>query len=238
MTTDVLAIVQARSSSSRLPGKVLEPVEGEAMVLRQLERIARAATIDTLVVATSVDESDDVLADLLAANGLRVRRGPLHDVFSRFSSVVEEFEPSVIVRLTADCPLTDPAVIDAVVTSHLRSGADYSSNVLERTFPHGLDVECVSAPAFAAASAMNLSAQDREHVTLAIYSHPELFRLNSVTQSVDRSALRWTVDYPEDLAFVRSVYSALYAGNPAFDQQDIVDYLQAHPALNRTGETL
>lgn len=232
----ILAVLQARNSSSRLPGKVMAPVLGEPMIIRQLERLSRSRSIDELVVATSDHASDDGLAQLLASRLVTVRRGPLDDVFSRFAMVVDEFEPDTIVRLTADCPLADPDVIDRVIAVHEQSGSDYTSNSLVRTYPQGLDVECVSARAFAAVGRLGLAAAEREHVTLGIYSRPEEFRLTPVTQEPDLSDLRWTVDYPDDLEFVRGVYGRLYPSTPEFGQQEILALLREHPELNRTQE--
>ena len=229
----IVAIVQARCSSSRLPGKVLAPVAGRPMILRQVERLRRSRLIDELVVATSVDASDDALVEALGGEGVAVRRGSLDDVASRFQGVVEERRPTTIVRLTADCPLTDPAVVDDVIREHLDTGADYTSNVIERTYPRGLDVECVGAEAFAALMRLPLTSAEREHVTLGIYHRPEAFSLHSVTQSRDFSHLRWTVDLPEDLEFVRAVYDALYDENPEFGQAEVLALLDREPGLVR-----
>ncbi|MFZ4078365.1 MAG: cytidylyltransferase domain-containing protein [Microbacteriaceae bacterium] len=230
----ILAILQARLSSTRLPGKVLMNLHGEPMILRQIERIRQSARIDTLVVATSVDPRDDELELVLQKSGIEVRRGPLDDVVERFRLVVEEFEPDVIVRLTADCPLTDPEVIDAVIDEHLAKQADYSSNTLFPTFPDGLDVECIDAQAFQRLCELPLSEMEREHVTLGMYSRPEDFTLNSVEQQPDLSHLRWTVDVPDDLSFARLVYSLLYDQKPAFRQRDVLELVTNNPALSRT----
>lgn len=206
------------------------------MVVRQLERLKRATMIDRLVVATSVDASDDPLVELLEAEQITVRRGSLDDVAGRFSDVVNEFGPTNVIRLTADCPLTDPSVIDRVIQEHLDSGADYTSNTLERTFPQGLDVECVTAAAFDSLMALPLTPSEREHVTLGIYSRPGSFSLHAVTQEQDLSNLRWTVDLPEDLAFVRLVYQHLFHANPHFAQADILRLLNENPGLSRVNE--
>lgn len=230
----ILAIVQARCSSTRLPGKVLAPVAGRAMILRQLERLQRSTAIDTLVVATSVEPSDDPLVELMESEGITIRRGPLADVASRFAMVASEFSPDSIVRLTADCPLADHAVIDRVIGEHVSSGADYTSNTQVRTYPQGLDVECVTAAAFDRMMALPLSDAEREHVTMALYSRPNEFVLRNVSQSDDHSNLRWTVDRPDDLEFVRAVYDALYGTTPDFLQDDILALLARTPGLNHT----
>lgn len=230
----ILAVLQARCSSTRFPGKVLASLHGKAMILRQIERIRRSQCIDLVVVATSVDPSDDELVRLLEAEDVCVRRGPLDDVVARFKLVVDEFAPSTIVRLTADCPLTDPVVIDRVISAHLESGNDYTSNTLPPTFPDGLDVECISASAFARIIALDLEGSEREHVTMGIYGRPEVFTMGNVVQTPDLSNLRWTVDVPEDLDFVRSVYQELYDESSEFGQSDVCGMLAMRPELNRT----
>lgn len=234
----VLAILQGRLSSTRLPGKVLAPVLGEPMIVRQLERLARSEEIDALVVATSLDPSDDPLVNELESRGIAVRRGPLDDVVARFDAIVTEFAPSTVVRLTADCPLTDVAVVDLVIRAQRSSGSDYTSNVLDPTFPDGLDVEAVSAEAWARLVALPLTAREREHVTLGVYGRPEEFTLESITQEPNRAGLRWTVDVPGDLEFVRAVYERLYYEESGFGQEAILALLEKHPELNRTEQDL
>jgi spore coat polysaccharide biosynthesis protein SpsF len=201
------------------------------MVLRQVERLRQSRLIDELVIATSVDASDDDLVHVLEDEEVAVRRGSLEDVASRFSVVIEEWKPTTIVRLTADCPLADPEVIDRVIEEHLNAGADYTSNVIERTYPRGLDVECLGAETFATLMGLALTSAEREHVTLGIYNRPETFVLHSVTQRPNLSHLRWTVDLPEDLEFVRAVYDALYDNNPRFGQAEVLALLDREPGL-------
>jgi spore coat polysaccharide biosynthesis protein SpsF len=230
----ILGILQARTSSTRLPGKVLMPLLGEPMIVRELERLAQATTLDGLVVATSTDPSDDELSATVGAAGIDVRRGSLDDVLGRFLQVIDEYDPGVVVRLTADNPLTDPDVLDLIVRTHLEGGADYTSNAIERSYPRGLDVEAVEADALRAMRDLGPDAEEREHVTIGIYRRPESFRLQAVTQRPDRSDLRWTVDEPGDLAFAERVYQALYPTNPAFRQADVLALLEREPGLRRT----
>lgn len=232
----ILAILQGRLSSTRLPGKVLKDLHGKPMIIRQIERLQRSSMISKLVVATSTDPSDDELVSVLENEGIPVRRGPLDDVVERFGNVVDEFKPSTIVRLTADCPLADVTVIDEVINQHLNSDANYTSNVLEPTYPDGLDVECFSGEAFQSLRLTSLSVAEKEHVTLGIYAHPETYKLGSVTQSPDRSNLRWTVDVQDDLDFVREVYGRLFDENPYFGQQEIIKLLETNPGLSRTDQ--
>lgn len=232
----ILGILQGRLSSTRLPGKVIMDLHGKPMIIRQIERLRRSTLIDQLVVATSTDPSDDQLVELLTSENIQVRRGPLDDVIERFGIVIDEFNPSTIVRLTADCPLADPEVIDQVVFQHLQSGSDYTSNVLEPTFPDGLDIECIAASAFSELRKSQLQTSEREHVTLGLYSHPEKYSLSSVKQNDDLSNLRWTVDVQQDLDFVRTVYGLLYEKSPDFGQFEILELLQLHPELSRTDD--
>jgi spore coat polysaccharide biosynthesis protein SpsF len=217
-----LAILQARMSSSRLPGKVMAPVLGAPMIGRQVERLRHAKAIDKLVVATSSDPTDDPLAAYCDSQGLAVFRGSLNDVLGRFAGAMAQYlEAKVVIRLTADCPLTDPSVIDAVVERHLSSGADYTSNTAVRTFPHGLDVEVVRASVLLDAWQEAQDAYDREHVTPFIYHRPERFHLEGVERAPSLAHLRWTVDVPEDLEFVRDVYARLYPSHPTFETEVI-----------------
>jgi spore coat polysaccharide biosynthesis protein SpsF len=214
-----LAVLQARMSSTRLPGKVLAPVLGEPMIGRQIERLRRASRIDALVVATSLDTSDDPLAAYCEAIDVPVFRGPLHDVLERFCGVLRTYPAAeALIRLTADCPLADWSVIDRVIEHHLREDADYTNNTMpERTFPHGLDVEAVRPAAIFEAGREAVDPYEREHVTPFIYRRPERYKIASVVRSPSLGALRWTVDLPTDLAFVRDVDGELYPRDPAFD---------------------
>jgi spore coat polysaccharide biosynthesis protein SpsF len=169
--------------------------------------------------------------DVLELAGVTVRRGPLDDVAGRFALVIKEFQPDAVVRLTADCPLADPDVIDGLIASHIASGADYSSNTLEPKFPHGLDAEVFNPVAFERLRSTEMSSKETEHVTLGLYSRAGEFTLNSFTQELNVRHLRWTVDNPEDLDFVREIYDRLYDANPDFTQQDILDLLEREPAL-------
>ena len=229
----VLAILQARMSSSRLPGKVLLPLAGAPMILRQIERVRRARRIDALVVATSVDASDDPLAQVLADAGVAVHRGPLDDVLARFVGALDASGPADhVVRLTADCPLADPDVIDAVVEAVTAAGADYgSSTPPHRTYPKGLDAEAMTAAALRAAAARATTPEEHEHVTWALHRRPDLYRQVFVSQAADEGDVRWTVDYAHDYDFASAVYDALYAGDPAFTSDDVRACVGSRPDL-------
>lgn len=218
----ILAVLQARMSSSRLPGKVMRPVLGAPMIERQLERLRPCETFDRLVAATSLDPSDDPLARHLESLGTPVFRGALDDVLGRFAAAARAHGPAAhVVRLTADCPLADASVIDACVRLHLATRADYTSNTLQRTFPDGLDVEVMTFAALQAAAAEATDPYEREHVTPYLYRRPERFRLAQLTQSRDLSDRRWTVDTAEDLLFVERVFAAFAPAGVLFGQDAI-----------------
>ncbi len=233
----VLAILQARMSSTRLPGKVMADLAGAPMILRQIERLERAPSLSRIVVATSDQPSDDPLARAMEAAGVEVFRGSLDDVLARFIGVLDAFSPAEIAaRLTADCPLADPDVIEATLALREATGADYVANAGERrTFPKGLDVEVFRVAALRAAAAETDDPYDREHVTPFLYRRPERFALAFHHQTVDEGEVRWTVDRPDDLMFVRAVYEALYAANPAFTSDDVRAFVRGRPDLQHLG---
>jgi spore coat polysaccharide biosynthesis protein SpsF len=218
----ITAILQARMSSSRLPGKVLADVHGAPMIARQIERLRRSRRISRILVATSVDASDDPLAKAVEALGVTVIRGPLEDVLGRFLMALDAAgDPDIVLRLTADCPLADWRTIDALIAHLEASGADYANMAMPRTFPSGLDAEAMRPDALRRAGREATSAYDREHVTPYIYATPGRFRTACLTRDPPLDHLRWTVDYPEDLAFVRHVYGTLYEADPDFALADI-----------------
>lgn len=218
----ILTVLQARMSSSRLPGKVMRPILGRPMMELQIERLRRARLLGDLVVATSTDASDDVIAAEAGRLGCLVHRGPLQDVLVRYVGAVEAHGPcDHVVRVTADCPLADWSVVDACIELHLSSGADYTSNTVERTFPKGLDVEIVKAPLLARAANESADPYDHEHVTPYFYRKAQMFDVRQLVQSPDDNELRWTVDYPEDFEFVSRVYETLYPSKRDFDSADV-----------------
>lgn len=225
----ILAVLQARMSSSRLPGKVLLPLLGVPMILRQVERIRRSRMIGRLVLATSVDGADAPLAAACQEAGVAVYRGSLEDVLDRFHAAAAGRGADQIVRLTGDCPLCDPGVIDDVIRFHLEGGFDYSSNTAPPTFPDGLDVEVFRIACLDHAWREASLPSEREHVTPYIRKHKELFSSGSLRNSEDLSAHRWTVDEAEDYAFVVRVYENLYPENPFFGMNDVLKLVRRHP---------
>jgi spore coat polysaccharide biosynthesis protein SpsF len=233
----ILAILQARMSSTRLPGKVLMPLAGAPMIVRQIERIARARRIDRIVVATSVDPGDDRLVDAVRREAIAVHRGSLEDVQARFVGALDAHGPADhVVRLTADCPLADPQVIDQTIERVVGAGADYGSNTPpHRTYPKGLDVEVMTAGALRSAALRATTPEEREHVTWTLHRRPDAYRQAFLSQGPEEGDVRWTVDYPHDYAFVAAVYDALYPMNRAFTSDDVRAFLRTREDLAHYG---
>lgn len=226
-----VAIIQARMGSTRLPGKVLARIEGKTMLERVVERARRASRIACVVVATSEASSDDRIEALCNERSIPVFRGSEQDVLDRYVQAAGKFDADPIVRLTADCPLLEPAVIDMVIARFGAGDVDYAANINPPSFPHGLDAEVFSRDALVRTDHDARLRSEREHVTLHIRNHPEVFRIANVSNEPNLSAMRWTVDHPEDLAFVRAVYSE-FAGRE-FGLEDVLQLVARQPELAR-----
>jgi spore coat polysaccharide biosynthesis protein SpsF len=233
----VVAIIQARMGSSRLPGKVMRDLAGEPMLARVVRRTSRAARIDHVVVATTTDTSDDPVARLCAEQGWGTFRGSRDDVLDRYYRAALAHDAGAIVRITSDCPLIDPPLVDRVIERFLRRPPvlDYCSNVYpERTYPRGLDTEVVSISALERSWMEDRNPALREHVTQYILRHPDLFSIGGIRHETDLSAHRWTVDTPEDYSFVQQIYH--HFGHDQFSWSEVLAYLEEHPeivAINR-----
>jgi spore coat polysaccharide biosynthesis protein SpsF len=224
-----IIIVQARMTSTRLPGKVLLPLAGEPMLVRLLERLRRVQRADGIVIATTTNASDDPIAALCAQQGVPCHRGSELDVLSRYADAARLHAADVVVRITSDCPLIDPALIDQLIAVYEEGDSDYVSNMLPPTWPYGMAVEVFSATALAQAHAEATQDAEREHVTPFIYWHPQRYRLRNVASPVALSHHRWTVDTPEDYELVRRLFDHLLPTNPHFTQADVLALLDAHP---------
>jgi spore coat polysaccharide biosynthesis protein SpsF len=227
-----LAIAQARTSSTRLPGKVLAEIEGEPMLSLLLRRLSHSTEIDCVCVATSEEPGDDPVEAVARDSMVKVFRGPLGDVLSRFVGAAHG-HTGPIVRITADCPLIDPGVVDDLV--RLFNGTPrcaYASNVEPRSFPRGLDAEVFSPQALAEAAAEAQTASDREHVTPIMRRQLERFGAANLTAAEDLSELRWTVDTVEDLEFVRRVAARLGPRRHTAGLSEILAEVRAEPSLS------
>ena len=230
----VVVIIQARMGSSRLPGKVLKLASGRSMLERMLERVKKARTINGVVVATTTDPSDIAIVRACQKLGVAVYRGSLHDVLDRYYQAALVHQADVIVRLTADCPLIDPALIDEVVTALTQNNADFACNRLPppftRTYPIGLDVEACTFSALEQAWRNAKEKHEREHVLPYLYAVPGRFKVLQLNYTSDLGHLRWTLDTPEDLVMLRRVYR-YFNGRNDFSWLDVLQLHQQQPAL-------
>ncbi|MDB4279398.1 glycosyltransferase family protein [Paraglaciecola sp.] len=228
-TTNI--ILQARMSSCRLPEKVLKPILGQPMLVRQIERLQRANLVDEIIIATSDEPTDDAIELLSRDLNLFCFRGNLNNVLDRYYQANQEYPSEHIVRVTGDCPLIEPEIIDSVVQLHITENNDYTSNCDPNTFPDGLDVEVLTQSTLQRIHYCANKRSEREHVTLFIQNNPGLFKQGNLAFSTDYSAYRWTVDEVEDFEFVTKVYEHLYNKKPHFSFQDILNLIEDHPEL-------
>jgi spore coat polysaccharide biosynthesis protein SpsF len=221
-------------SSRRLPGKVLCEINGKPMIYWQLQRIYRAKNVDKVIVATSTDTTDDPLVDFLISEEVLYVRGSLDNVKERFDNVITQFPTESFIRLTGDCPLVMPNLIDDLVDAFHEANVDYLSNTIKPTFPDGLDIEVVKTEAFRKLDNASLSKAEIEHVTYGLYSRTGQFTTQNFVNSQDLSNLRWTVDYQEDLEFVRKVFSYFTGREDSFNLIELLDYLGNNRELKST----
>ena len=223
--------------STRLPGKVMMDLAGEPMLARVVNRTRRARSISKLVVATTTQSSDDAIENLCRSQGWFCFRGSTDDVLDRYYQAALAHDAAVVVRITSDCPLMDPTVVDRVVEEFQgrQPGVDYASNAFPtRSYPRGLDTEVMSFDALRRAWVDDKDAATREHVTPYIQRHPDRFRVHGITCEADHSDLRWTVDTPEDLRFARCVYD--HFGDDRFSWVEVINVLEQHPEWSRINQ--
>ncbi|ELK48292.1 glycosyltransferase family protein [Halobacillus sp. BAB-2008] len=227
----VVAIVQARMGSTRLPGKVLKTILGKPMLVYQIERMQRSKLIDQLVIATTEHVRDDPIVELCRSVGVACYRGSEDDVLERYYETAAAFDADAVVRLTADCPLIDPNVIDDVVAAyvHRAPAFQYGSNTEVRTYPRGMDTSVFSFQALEEAYKEAVQPAEREHVTPFIIRHSERYSSFHVTYKRNASSHRWTVDTSEDFELVKRIIEHLYPSNPGFSMEDVLKVIADHP---------
>jgi len=228
-------VVQARCASERLPNKVLTPLGDRTVVEHVLRAVSAARLVDEVILATSVEPSNDRLTSLVEALGYRVFRGAEDDVLGRFVGALAEDPADVVIRHTADDPLLDPGVIDVVVGAYLKGGCDYASNILQRSWPRGLDTEVVSRQALERAHRAAKEPEYREHVTLYIRRHGGEFRLRNVSALEQETwpDLRLCIDTAEDKALLEAVFAALHRPRRVLRVGEVIDWLRSHPHIAR-----
>ena len=228
-----LAILQARMSSQRLPGKVIQRINNKPMIFWQVKRILNSRAVDELIVATSSDISDDLLVDFLENEGILVFRGSLDDVHSRFLTIItSKPQFDAVVRLTGDCPLVMPQLIDECVREFRSINCDYLSNSNPPTYPDGLDIEVFKTEAFLRMSELTLTEFEKEHVTPKFRLDCEQFRCVNHLNKIDQSSMRWTVDYPQDFVFVSRIFEEFRGREEVFTMDEVIELLDKYPDLD------
>jgi spore coat polysaccharide biosynthesis protein SpsF len=234
---NIIAVIQARMSSTRLPGKVMKKLIDKSVLAHVVSRLQSSKTLDGVVVATTTNQVDDAIVTESQQHGVAVYRGSEEDVLGRYAAASGECAADVVVRITSDCPLIDPELIDSMVRKFFAlPAADYLSNTLKRTYPRGLDVEIFTRQALDMAARQAHEPFEREHVTPYIYLHEDLFCLVPYVDRADRSNHRWTLDTLSDWQFIEVVYQHLYRPGGTFTSADVFTLLQHHPEIEKLNE--
>lgn len=231
---NVVAIIQARTGSTRLPGKVLKDLFGKSVLEHVIERVASASCVNTICVATTSAPSDDPIVEIASSCGVSSYRGSEQDVLGRYLGAAKTEKADIVVRITSDCPLIDPDLLDQLVATFLtprERPLDYLSNTLQRTYPRGLDAEVFTFRALEQANNEAARPYEREHVTPYIHQRPDRFQLLGLTGEADLSHHRWTLDTPEDFEFIHAVYAKLYTTGSMFKTQDILNLIAERPEI-------
>lgn len=234
----VTAIIQARMISTRLPGKVLMKIEGKPMLWHVVNRLKFSEKFDDIILAIPDKKESDVLEEFARKNKIKYFRGSEENVLLRYYKTAKKFKIDAIVRITSDCPLIDPKIVDLIIEKHLNSDADYTSNTLERTFPRGLDVEVFNFKVLEKAQKEAKESYQREHVTPYICENINVFKFQNIEAKgkLRRPELRLTVDTKEDLKLIREIYSCLYKPGKIFHTEEIIDLLNNHQELIKINE--
>ncbi len=228
-----MIVVQARLGSTRLPGKIFKEVLGKPLLSYQLERLRRVKNVHGIVVATTTNPNDQKIVDFCDREGVHCIRGSEEDVLSRYVAAIDAFGLEVVVRVTSDCPLIDPDLLDKGMSCFWEhyEALDYLSICHKRTFAHGMDFEIVRAESLKKAFYEATESYDKEHVTPYIWKHPELFRLANMQQLVDQSKYRLTVDTQEDFVVIKKLLEELYPKKPEFTMQDCITLMDLYDRI-------
>ena len=229
----IVATIQARMGSSRLPGKILEDANGAPMLQRMVERVRRSKHIQDVMVATTTRPEDDKTEAACQAMGVSFYRGSSEDVLARVVEAAQSAKADLIVQLTGDCPVIDPQLMDMVIQYYLDHSFDYVCNFLKRTLPRGTETQVYSLKLLEGVERSTQELAHREHVSLYIYEHPEKYKLGNVEAepSLSRPDLRLTLDTPEDLALLQAIYKRLYPQKPDFGLADVISFLDKNPEI-------
>ncbi|HMQ67446.1 MAG TPA: glycosyltransferase family protein [Ignavibacteria bacterium] len=235
------AFIAARMGSERMPGKVLKELAGIPSLVHIFNILNESKLVDDYAVLTSILSEDDVIADLCEKHNVKVFRGPVNDVLGRFRIAGEELKPERIIRVTGDDPLMDPEIIDKVISEHMNGDYDYSSNMVERTYPRGMDTEVIEYKAMESCwngTFNDIDEDDREHVTLFIRRHPEIFSINSVkNEGESNEDIRLCLDTEEDADLLTEIFRNLYKNRP-IRLPEILDFLKNNPELRNINSNI
>jgi spore coat polysaccharide biosynthesis protein SpsF len=227
----ISVIIQARIGSTRLPGKVLKELCGKPVLWHVWNRLCRAKKVDNIIIATTILPEDDSIQSFCEEYNIPFHRGSSNDVLSRYFETAKKYDAKTIIRVTADCPVIDPVIIDHLIDSYKAENVDYMSNGMTRTFPRGLDAEIFSFNILERAHKEAGLEYEREHVTPYIYRHPKIFSLQNFLNTEDLSFHRWTVDTEEDFELIRIIYDSLYRKKEIFLLDDILKLFSERPDL-------
>lgn len=235
----VIATIEARMRSTRLPGKVLLPAAGRPLLWHMIQRLRQARSVDGIVVATTIDPSCDPIEELARDADVDCFRGSEEDVLDRVLTAAKSRAADVIVETTGDSPLIDPTIVDRVVRSFFAGGVDYCSNILGWTYPRGMDAQVFPVAILEEVAGLTSDPVDHEHVSLYIYEHPERFRLRAVhSEHPEWASLRLTLDTPEDYELIRTIFEELYPVKPDFRLDDIVALVERRPELRQVNSAI
>lgn len=235
------AIIQARMNSTRLPGKVLKEINGKPMLHYMLKRVYEAKNLDRIILATSIEAGDDAIADFCKSQNVQCYRGKLDDVLDRYYQAAKSVQCDHVIRLTADCPIIDPRVIDNMIDIYKNGQFDYVANTCPPegiTFPEGMDVEIFSFPVLEKAWKETRKPSDREHVTFYFWQNPDIFSIHRHDLPDNRANYRVTVDYPEDFKVIQAILNHFWLDDPMFTMNQMIDFLNMNPHIKCLNENI
>lgn len=235
---NIIAIVQARIGSSRLSAKILKTLYDKSLLEHIVERIKASRKINTIVIATTLADSDDIVCEISRKIGVNFFRGSEDNVLDRFFHAARTYQADIVVRCTADDPFKDPVIIDKAIELLLEGKYDYCSNTIEPTYPEGLDIEVFTMSVLEQAYHEARLNSEKEHVTPYIWKNPQLFKIHNFKNDMDLSALRWTIDYENDHTFAKEIYKRLYPTKKIFLMNDILDILAKEPAIGKINNNI
>ena len=234
----IICIIQARTTSTRLPNKVLLDLKGKTILQHIIERVEKSELIDKVVIATTINETDDKIEELCKNLGVDYFRGSENNVLSRYYECAKKYNPDYVIRVTSDCPCIDYKVLNKLIIKHLDENNDYTSNSLERSFPHGLDCEIFSFKLLEEANMNAIDNFEKEHVTPYMYRTRKDLKISQLIYDKDYSKIRITVDTKEDYELMTVLYDYLYLEDSYFDTEDIIDFFNKRPYLSKLNNNI